>query len=325
MKNNWSYLISIGHIIAALLLFFHLWPGADNNSRIVLMILGSVLIFVVFINYRQYNAFYILSEKHFNDLNNLKDTNQKELVKFSRKARYAEIIPMLNSAFSYLDGVYRDINSTEKDYLVAFRDYSTRICQVFSKITGADCCVCIKINNNPPKDAINESNPVFSYYSIDLVRDSLRTDREDCNQSQHPYRNNTDFDKIFKSIKTDEGRYFLCNDLLSLPIYENTSFERYDLPSKAYPPGISREDKERTWPLKYKSTIVAPICPSIAKDRQSEKLLGFICVDSDQINIFEKEDAELLIGCADGIWNILYYYIQKIEGHIQSPDILKNQ
>jgi len=56
-----------------------------------------------------------------------------------------------------------------------------------------------------------------------------------------------------------------------------------------YPPSMSFEEKNRTWPLKYKSTIVAPICPSIHEHRTNEKLLGFICVDSMDIGAFRDQ------------------------------------
>ena len=68
----------------------------------------------------------------------------------------------------------------------------------------------------------------------------------------------------------------------------------------------SLDEREKNWPLHYKSVIVVPICPSIEDQRSTNSLLGFLTIDSDKKNIFVEEiDAEILSGCADGIYNAL--------------------
>jgi hypothetical protein len=313
---NWHIIarvgVSIGEGVAVFLLVSHIWHSASEDFKYYIVFFGLSLLVLIFINL--YLTIKINNQKTqwLSEKEQLMSTHSIEKKVLERSARYADVIPTLNRAFCTLDETLRNKETTKKDFLTAFDVYCTKLAVAFKHITGKDCGVCIKVNNNPPESEINKNNPVFSYISFDLSRDNLVEGREYKDEILHEYKKNTDFDKIFKNINTDKGKYFFSNNLLTLPLYNNTSFERYEFPYTGFPPNTSYEEKTKNWPLKYQSTIVAPICPSIADHRKKEKLLGFLCVDSNFTDIFnEAQDTELLIGCADGMWNVLYEFLQK--------------
>ena len=78
--------------------------------------------------------------------------------------------------------------------------------------------------------------------------------------------------------------------------YENSSWEIHKM----------NNDKDE-WKLPYYSEIVVPIIPLENKNQDKYKILGFICVDSNKINCFtEKYDTAILLGVADGIYDIIF-------------------
>lgn len=68
------------------------------------------------------------------------------------------------------------------------------------------------------------------------------------------------------------------------------------------------------WPLPYRSAIVVPICPGISAKRMPSELIGFLCVDSPRLGAFKKQfDTEVMIGVADGIYNVISLYVARLE------------
>ena len=96
-----------------------------------------------------------------------------------------------------------------------------------------------------------------------------------------------------------EGRFFLCNNLPNRANYENTSFQIYG----EIDPELNPEERFEKWTLPYKSTLVVPILPYGLWD---EELFGYLCIDSADINYFDKDmDVKISHTVADSIYNII--------------------
>jgi hypothetical protein len=303
-----SWILPIGEIAAVILLLTKFFPSLNQNNVIAFWFLGLSLIIAIIANFiftLKWDKEKVKWDKEKNELIELHKTEVEDL---SRKASYADIQDKINESFSDLDRVLRTNNCQEKEYIICFTEFCTRLANIFAIITKVDCYVCIKLGTESTGTKL-----INDYKAFTLCRDTLSKARDHFDDKiEHFYKDNTDFEMIFKNIKEPKGRFFFCNSLPSLLYYNNTSFQKYTHPIFGFPPKTPIEDKKKIWPLEYRSTIVAPICPSLGEDRNADKLLGFLCLDSNSENKFhEKYDVELLIGCADGIFNVLNQFLEK--------------
>lgn len=140
-----------------------------------------------------------------------KDLNQKnaDILKENRllekKARYADIIPMLTVAFQNLHNAVRKDHDDKTKYHESFTICCESLEKAFTKITGYDCHVCIKMTVFP-------SNQIPSYRKLEKDTDNIKV-RTYCRSSSysstrsqidqrditHLIIENTDFESIFKN------------------------------------------------------------------------------------------------------------------------------
>lgn len=310
-NKHLGHWIRIGaEYIAVILLIFHLLPEKfvsewKTNGMAVVILLGITLILSLVFRYK--------GEEHLrNEIGLIQNdlTTQIEKIKsLHRLTCYSNVFPILNEAFSKLHDTMRG-EHLEQEYRDAFKDFCTKLAHVFRNVTGVDCSVCIKI----PIKTRNNNRKITNLKAKTLVRDALSIKRDsiDSIRVDHFFQQNTDFEYIFNHINSDKGRYFLNNNLPSIPNYKNTSFLAKGDSITYFHEGASIEEKEKDWPLPYKASIATPICPGISNQRSLGTLFGFLCVDSVQANVFnEKIDPELVCGCADGLYNPLKTYIEK--------------
>lgn len=323
-KSTWSWLRIGAEYVAVIILFTHFLPVSlvekwKENGLLAICFLGICMIIALISNYLltvkfqrgldQERSYFKEKEAAFQK----KESEQNVLFEdLQRKAKYADVFPRLNKAFSSLHNAERsDISSTnEQKFKEAFKDFCTTLSQVFTNLTGHECHVCIKIpiktgNNNKKADKLKAKT---------LVRDSLILNRDEIDGKtniDHLLSKNTDFEYIFQNIQTEKGRYFFCNDLPQEKGYKNTSFLAYGQSITFFHENASATERENDWPLKYRATVNAAVCPGITEQRNSGTLVGFLCVDSPNKNVFiQAYDAEIISGCADGLYNPLKKYIE---------------
>ena len=221
--------------------------------------------------------------------------------KWFRYRNYGSVLSLINEGLSEVRQVNRDI----EDFRIEVEKPDQKTCTLQAeKIKKACELVCNKVSQ-----AFSIITSTNSHVSIKVlvqseddepleVEDLCRSnkDRKYTNEVKHWLQSNTDFREVFENIGNEKGRYFMCNNLTKRIGYQNTSFQTYGEAHSSF--------KQGKWPLPYKSTIVAPIYSD------SEEVLGFLCVDSSEIDAFRKEyDIELITGVANGLYDMVMNYI----------------
>ena len=284
----------------------------NENGMVSIILMGIFVIILIFIQLRFFNTYRF-------ELKSIEDENKKgqailnqQIVSLKsdnyalhRLARYTEVFPHLNQAFSSLHRSLRNSEFSHEDYEMIFTRFCITLAHIYSDIKGSQCHVCMKVIVKPAKGKVS----VHTLKAKTLVRDNLSVGREkiDSIAVNHLLCNNSDYEYIFENIRTENSRYFFDNNLVIHQNYKNTSFiPKTPTRTFTYSYQGSEEDREKHWPLPYKSIIVVPICPGIQEERDHHSLLGFLAIDATEKNVFdEKIDTEILCGCADAIYNPL--------------------
>ena len=214
--------------------------------------------------------------------------------RYSRKARYAESLSILNSALQIgYDGSLKSQNETDPTKITqTVREICNILADAFSLITGTRCAVCVKMLDDSPNATIEDNSPVGV---ATLCRDYISDRKRNFIPSKPNWLDrNTDFDEMFRTIKNPGGGTFFGNYLPGLYGYNNTSFEFYNgPPTEISVPIIRGIVRRMTWNLPYKSTIGAVIFPTTPKDE--DLLAGFLCIDSASSRNFRaRYDVDLL-------------------------------
>jgi hypothetical protein len=217
-----------------------------------------------------------------------------------RRSPYADIVTDIHQTYDECYSERVSNLSTETEVHSIGEKICTNIAHIFTIVTSHKCSVCIKAIDQ--RKSIENQELVMSVFT--LCRDTLNKKRKhpDDDKIVHLIPANTDFKEIFFHIdkKHAHGRSFFRNNLPALMDYTNTSFDIWGEPTKTKIPFLRR----LRWPLPYKSTIVAAIYPQEPKDDQ--RLVGFLCVDSNKIRSFKKPyDEELIIDFASSIYPLI--------------------
>jgi len=311
MKTFFEIVRSIAEVAACILLFSHFYPlahywspypSSEETDKIV-----EFWLFIVTA------IFFSLAA----GTNTIIAWKKERLI---RKAKFVSVLPIVNAAYTKIHTTMGNDKSTPIDYLGAFNDFCNRLSEAFSNITGRHCHVCIKISNSK---TVNGS---IVYYAKTISREKRRVNNY-VGPTRHSrdrthsasYLENTDFNEIFNNIENNNAeRFFFCNSLPKRQRkkgYLNSSFTFYNMPNtgpekKTFLKFFNRREK---WPLAYKSTMVAPICPSIDDPNSQDPIAGFLCIDSEEVNTFIKQDdIGLLMGCANGLFNAIEEYKKKM-------------
>lgn len=213
---------------------------------------------------------------------------------------YGEAIKYMNAAFAIIHELQRKNTKNSNEVLLYLTAFCTQVQSFFEKKAQADCSVSIKLMVYEQSSSGKEKLEV-----ITLCRDRHNIGRREPqnNTIKHYVHNNTCFSKIVELLPRNEGRYYLNNDLVADSGYENSSSQYYG----ALPNRRNYDDRAKEWPLPYKSELVAPIMP--IKESEKQLIKGFFCVDCVNSNAFnDKYDPDLVLGIADGLFNILKKY-----------------
>jgi hypothetical protein len=240
--------------------------------------------------------------------------------KLVRNSKFVRALPLVNDAFTEIHTALGNKNSSSQVYILSFRAFCNRLSQAFTDITGERCHACIKVSNLTQDAAGN-----FVYVTRTIAREKLDPNNplkpsRDINDREHiaQISDNTDFNEIFYNIENNKSRFFFSNSLPKRQRkgYRNSSFLYHGMPITG---PVQKKvflffKKWEKWPLPYKSTFVAAICPSIATQHSKDPIAGFLCIDSANTSIFiMQDDISLVIGCANGLFNAIREYNLKAE------------
>ena len=244
----------------------------------------------------------------------------RKLKKLIKVSKYGSILSLINESFFEVRKIIRELQNyhkenvdvtivnpseqnTHKTLSVESEKSSKIVCyklsQAFSIITSSNCHASIKV--------LVQSEDSLPLEVVSLCCSSKEWEYN--NNVKHWLHSNTDFLDIFENVGTEKGRFFMCNDLTKIVGYQNTSFQNYNEGNSTTSVG--------TWPLPYKSTIVAPISLDYSPD-----IIGFLCIDSPEVDAFNKDyDIDLITGVESGLYEMIMNYILLLNLSIEQDNI----
>lgn len=295
----------LGAIISHILILFEPAKQAIANFSAQTALVVYVILICSFWSYF-FISFMSKQVKTIQRDNNLLVAASAECMK---QIGYLDAYPDFALGFSLIHQIQRRIPENPKTSVVNedqiahiilyFEEVCLHFADGFKQITGVkDISVCIKLLNGKK---ISSSSSVRTF-----VRDSKNVGRNyEENGATHLIEKNTAYQKILKLMNSgQEGRCFISNNLPELKGYLNTTFPVHG--QEEYKDDDTNEYRHENWKMPYKSTIVVGIYPNQKHYYNEKYLIGFLCVDSNSLDIFNvKHDPIILTGAADGIYNAL--------------------
>ena len=256
----------------------------------------------------------------------IKELNEKKRLLLEErnvhsKLRYTDQIPKIISSIS------KFVNEDEKEkFKISTNELLNKMATVFKDIKQVDCCLTLKVftGNEVVLKTLSRS---FSNGRID--RENYLSKGFYDNPDTF-IRANSDLTRIAKAEKKSikaKHLYFFSNDLVHRSGYRHPLLDLKDEEGKDYHDRVNEfdgteEDREalrqKLWPLPYKSTITVPISyMQLNMDSERFAVIGTLCVDSNQENVFNKNiDKSLLQSLAETI------YINYLSATNRGADIL---
>lgn len=302
-------IVVVGELITIITI---LAKGAESLVSSKALVTFSVLVVLLIIAAITIIVLFYTSKKKNLELEKTTDTQVKEIeelkMKLTQADGYKKSFKLLGDGFRKVHKVTAEGPHDIEAYNTAMSIFCTNLAKVFHDITGRKYSVCIKLLADEVDKVDYKSLCVTTF-----CRDIHSDDRNEGDDMEHLVSESMAFDTILKHINRSKGRSFCKNRLPYVPGYYNSSFKKYEGYSTAAPfhQHMSGDQKNEIWPLKYKSVLIVPICPGDDKDRTPDRVYGFLCIDTLEMDSFDEPiDAILMMGCGDG----LFYCTRKIKG-----------
>lgn len=296
----------LGLLVTILIVIFN---DKDTTalSRGLLVLLLLAIGFIVLSVYFNHTRIKQRNAKLKAEVNTLND----EIANLQSDNKYRYSYVHLNSGFSGIHSITRGENSATDMRTVAFEKLCTHIGQMFLSVKGKKCGVCIKVFVKDGKETFRNSR-VETFVRDQQFNNARNHDKE--GKIEHFLYKNSDFERILDELGGPKGQVYIDNNIPIRRDYKNSSFELHGLPWRGgLPEDWNDEQRRENWPLPYRSTIIVPICPNVSSERTIDKLLGFFCVDCSEEDVFNQDsDGQILIGVADGIYNVFRNTLLKI-------------
>jgi len=214
---------------------------------------------------------------------------------------YGETLILLKDSFSYVHKIRRQDNINNEQVIKALVSVSNKLKHIFEKRFDYTYSVSVKLL---PKDN-NDVSENVEVVTICRDEDSYLR-RKNCNSVTHKIFENTCFNEILYNIDMVDKSFYFNNNLPVDKYYKNSSFKHYG----KLPESATDSDRQRLWPLPYKSEIVVPIAPTLHSGNSRAKyFFGYLCVDCNEENAFHKKyDVGMIQGVADGLSDLLKLY-----------------
>lgn len=213
---------------------------------------------------------------------------------------WGEIVKVLADVYAYIHEIERKAELTDNDIAGVLSFFCNKVKELFDKKTNSNCCVSIKV----PISHFSDSGEWQSIQVKNVSRDQSHIserDTPDYKDTNHDIVSNTAFSFIISMVikESSKPRVYLDNDVQSNPNYI-TSSNRNEIP--------------------YKSELVVPIIPSRYKRLNDVFFGGFLCIDSDKKDSFDKDhyDIPMTVGLADGLYSIIHRLINIQQERIES-------
>lgn len=211
-----------------------------------------------------------------------------------RRTRYALATAATHGAEHRIRDAEAGILNRDADFAETvgiLRSALNEVSRTFSVITGSPCRACVKQlyyeredeAGAPPQ--IKDSSDLRDIRVETLCRDDVSRDIGKSNDQPQYVSDNTDFELLF----LDRERYpwYFSNDLTKENPYKNSSWT----------------DGR---PKEYRSTCVWPIQKTDDTEQGKHDTLGFLCVDSNDVNIFDPHiDFHVGAQIADSLYPLL--------------------
>ncbi|ATD08271.1 hypothetical protein SIO17_14525 [Pseudoalteromonas piscicida] len=205
--------------------------------------------------------------------------------------RYSESIVFLAHSSHLMKDYLQELRYgrvEKEEFHRLYTQLADAISKCFTLLKGRRCSVCIK-TLSPDGELQTHARDANSSVRYSDVRNSIDV--------KHFLSDNTDFELLFGD-NNEYGRYFLDNNLKDRWLnrnYKNSSFSVVGEP--LIKSRVFRRPKVSNWRLGYQSTLVCPIRHITTKefaDGEYKHYWGFLCIDSESRNVFNKNiDPEL--------------------------------
>ena len=205
---------------------------------------------------------------------------------------WGEIIKVLAEVYAQIHEIERKESITENDVADVLGSFCNKVKLLFDKKTNSDCCVSIKV----PISHYSDSGEWQSIQVKNISRDQKHISERDTTNyknTNHDVIGNTAYSYVISMVikESSNPKVYLDNNVKLNENYITTS---------------GRET------IPYESELVVPILPSRYKQLNEIYFGGFLCIDSNKKNAFDKEhyDIPMTVGLADGLYSIMLKLIE---------------
>lgn len=219
-----------------------------------------------------------------------------------RRTRYALATGATHGAEHHIRDAEAGILNRDADFdetVRLLRPALNEVSVAFSVITGSPCRACVKqvyyerddLTSRAPR--IENSSDLRDVRVATLCRDDVSRGSGTADEP-HFVSDNTDFELLF--LDRDHYKWYWSNDLTKENPYKNSSWK------------AGR-------PKEYRSTCVWPIQKTDDTEQGKHDTLGFLCVDSNDVNIFDPHiDFHVGAQVADSLYPLLRLLRLREEG-----------
>jgi hypothetical protein len=223
-----------------------------------------------------------------------------------RRIRYANAVVYLHRAQHVMRdaSVSLDRGASADEIYRMLQSVLTSTAGMFTLVTGAQCRACIKqVHASGEKVTATDADALRSLEVSTLKRDEVTGDQAS-DSSRAFVDRNTDFELLF--LHPEKHRWFFANDLEDYArthSYRNSSWD-----------GDAPRD--------YHSTCVWPIQKRDDTNQRNHDIVGFLCVDSLETNIFdERFDFDAGACVADSLYTLLTQMRRKLSPTAVTSDV----
>ncbi len=216
--------------------------------------------------------------------------------------RYADVFEDINIGFAELHKIHRQGINDIAEMMNKISSATEYISNAFSRLYGHHISVCIKLI------VFKDNRALASTLSRDKksIAKNRRVGGND--KGEHWIDKNSDFNFIYSNYDSDDHDTSFYHET-RLPIrkrYYNSRLKNWPPPGNIIGGFLEKTMLRKSWPLKYRSTLVVPIVPLFSEEQNQKAVRGFLCLDSPREVCFNTQyDVEILKGIADGIYNII--------------------
>jgi len=202
-----------------------------------------------------------------------------------KNSTYGDAIIILKDCFAEIHYYRKTDGFQEDEFVKSMMIFCNNLKTIFDKITNSNCSVSIKV-------PVGHEKVIENTVLRNLTRDNSHKtrDTEEYSKIKHTINGNTAFNNTFNKVITNNSqKFYINNSVNKTEEYLNTSKE-------CYKNGI----------LPYNSELVHSISPQKTKDALNFDCHGFLCVDSDVEDAFDKKYCTSIVeGVCDGIYDLI--------------------